>query len=120
MSYLYILLTILLTVYGQVVLKWQLVKAGILPDTSTEKMWFFIRLLTSPGIISTYLAAFLASLAWMAAVRELPLSHAYPITSLTFVLVLAFSGVLFHEAITPAKVIGMGLIVLGIVVGSRG
>ena len=120
MSYLYILLTILLTAYGQVVLKWQVVRSGILPDTGAERIWFLIRFLARPAIISTYLAAFVASLTWMAAVRELPLSHAYPITSLTFVCVLGLSGVLFHEAITPAKMIGMGLIVLGIFVGSRG
>ena len=120
MSYLYIFLTILLTAYGQLVLKWQIVNVGIVPDGVVEKIWFLVRLLARPGIVSTYLAAFFASLAWMAAVRQLPLSHAYPMTSLTFVIVLALSGVLFHEAITPAKMIGMGLIVLGIVVGSRG
>jgi len=31
MSYFYILLTILLTVYGQLVINWQVLKAGILP-----------------------------------------------------------------------------------------
>jgi multidrug transporter EmrE-like cation transporter len=120
MSYVYILLTILLTIYSQLVLKFQVVNAGVFPNRSTEKIWFLIRLLANPGVISVYLAWFLASLAWMAALRELPLSYAYPFTSLTFVFILALSGVLFHEAITPPKMIGMSLIVLGIFIGSRG
>jgi uncharacterized membrane protein len=40
--------------------------------------------------------------------------------SLAFVLVLIFSAVLFHEAITAPKVLGMLLIIVGIVVTSRG
>jgi len=120
MSYVYVISTVLLTIYSQLVLKWEVVNAGVFPDTSTEKIWFLIRLLANPGVISVYLAAFVASLAWMAALRKLPLSHAYPFTSLTFVLILALSGAVFHEAITPAKMFGMGLIVLGIFVASRG
>src|SRR5882724_1350340 len=89
MSYVYVTLTILLTIYGQLVLKWQVVNAGAFPDRSREKIWFLIRLLGNPGVISVYLAAFLASLAWTAALTKLPLSYAYPFTSLTFVLVLA-------------------------------
>jgi len=50
----------------------------------------------------------------------LPLSHAYPFTSLTFVLILGVSGIVFHETIALATMLGMVLIVLGIFVGSRG
>jgi multidrug transporter EmrE-like cation transporter len=120
MSYVYVLLTVLLTIYSQVVLKLEVVSAGVFPDTSCEKIWFLIRLLARPAIISVYFAAFLASLTWMAALRKLPLSHAYPFTSLTFVLILGISGIVFHETITLAKMLGMVLIVLGIFVGSRG
>ncbi len=70
--------------------------------------------------MSGFLAAFLASLAWMAAMTKLDLSHAYPFISLTFVLVIILSNVFFHEVITTPKIIGLGLIVLGTVVGSRG
>lgn len=37
MSYLYILCTILLTVYGQSVIKWKVLKTGIFPEDGTEK-----------------------------------------------------------------------------------
>jgi multidrug transporter EmrE-like cation transporter len=120
MSYLYIVLTIVLTVYGQIIIKWQVVNAGEFPEASVNKVWFLLGLLLNPWIISAFLSAFLASMSWMAVMTKLQLSYAYPFTSLTFVFVLVLSGMLFHETITLPKAIGMGLIVLGIIVGSQG
>ena len=48
------------------------------------------------------------------------LSYAYPFTSLSFVLVLVASALFFREAITVPKVLGLALIVVGIILGSRG
>jgi len=45
-------------------------------------------LLLNPWIISGLAAALLASVTWMAAMTRLPLSHAYPFTTLAFVLVM--------------------------------
>lgn len=120
MGYVYIGLTIAFTVYGQLVLKWQVGDAGPLPVESAQKLIFLIRLLLNPWVFSGFCAAFLASLAWMAAMTKFQLSYAYPFMSLNFVLVLALSSLLFHEPISTAKVAGLALIVLGIVVGSRG
>ena len=120
MSYLYILLTILLTVYGQIVIKWQVLKAGALPEATSDKIAFLLQLLLNPWIVSAFAAALLASVFWMAAMTKLQLSHAYPFMSLAFVLILIASGLFFHEAITPLKIAGIVLIVLGIIVGSQG
>lgn len=121
MNYLYIVLTIVLTVYGQVVIKWQAAQAGALPDGTVDKFVFLLRLVFfNPWILSGLFAAFLASLAWVAAMTRFPLSHAYPFMSLAFVLVLFLSALFFHEPVTWPKVVGMVLIVAGIVVGSQG
>lgn len=120
MSYFYIFLTIALTVYGQIVLKWQVIGVGQFPHNLSDKIFFLARLLLNPWVLSGFFAAFLASLAWMAAMTKLDLSHAYPFMSLNFVLVIILSSAFFHEAITAPKIIGLGLIILGIVVGSRG
>lgn len=119
-GYLYIALTILFTVYGQLVIKWQVSQAGILPVSTGEKILFLFGLLLNPWIVSGFFAAFLASLCWMAAMTKFNLSHAYPFMGLTFVLVLIGSGVFFGEAVTPLKIIGTALIILGIIVASQG
>lgn len=120
MNHLYILLCILFTVYGQLVIKWQVGQAGVLPDSFEGKLIFLLRLLLNPWIVSGFVAAFLASLAWMAAMTKFDLSYAYPFMSLAFVLVLVLSGMFFSEPITLPKVLGLGLIVVGISISSQG
>lgn len=120
MSYIYILCTILLTVYGQLAIKWQVLKAGDLPQNGVDKIWFLLHLLLNPWVVSAFLAALLASVTWMAAMTKLQLSHAYPFMSLAFVLVMIFSGLLFHEPITMPKIIGLAVVILGLTIGSQG
>jgi multidrug transporter EmrE-like cation transporter len=120
MSYFYVACTVLLTVYGQIAIKWQVLKAGPFPDDPAEKAWFLAKLLMNPWVLSAFAAALLASVCWMAAMTRLDLSHAYPFMSLAFILVLVASGFFFGEAMTPLKVVGIGLVVLGLIVGSQG
>lgn len=120
MKYLYIAATIIFTVYGQLVIKWQVSAAGELPDRFLPKFVFLLKLLANPWIVSGFAAAFLAALAWMAAMTKFQLSHAYPFMSLAFVLVLVLSGLFFNEALTWQKIAGMVLIVAGIAVSSQG
>lgn len=105
MSYFYILITILLTVYGQIIIKWQVMQAGALPLDAPEKMVFLFRLFLNPWVISAFVAALMASISWMAAMTMFQLSHAYPFMSATFVLVLILSSLVFHEPVTWPKLL---------------
>jgi multidrug transporter EmrE-like cation transporter len=111
--------TISLTVYGQIVIKWQVNRRGHFPSHAGDAVHYFAGLLINPWVISVLVAAFAAALSWMAAISRLPLSQAYPfVASLSFVFVLILSNLVFGEAITIAKVIGFVLIVSGLVVAS--
>lgn len=120
MSYVYVACTVLLMVYAQIVIKWQVAGAGAFPEPAGERVWFLARLLVNPWIVSALAASLVAALAWMAAMTRLDLSHAYPFTSLAFVLVMVASAVFFHEPLTAPKIAGVVLICLGIAVGSQG
>lgn len=119
MGYMYIFLTVVLTVYGQVILKWRLNQLEMLPEMFLDKLVFLIRSLFDPYIFSSFFSAFLASLAWMAALKEFELSKAYPFMSLSFVCVLALSYWLFKETITVQKIIGSILIIVGVLLVSK-
>jgi drug/metabolite transporter (DMT)-like permease len=114
-----VLITVALTVYGQFVIKYQVLKAGSMPDGSLERLQFVLKLMLDPWIVSAFAAAVLASLAWMAAMTRLPLSEAYPLTSITFLCVVFGGAWLFAEPLPPQRVIGALLVVIGLVVGSR-
>ena len=119
MGYIYIFGTILFTVYGQIVLKWRISDYGDLPENFYEKLGFLLKLFTDPYILSGFASAFIAALFWMAAISKFDLSYAYPFMSASFVLVFIYSAIFFQEPITPFKVIGLLLIVIGIFISSR-
>lgn len=120
MHHIYVFLTILLTVYGQIVIKWQVNLAGAFPQGNAEKVQHIIKLLLNPWVISGLACAFIAALTWMAAMTKLPLSYAYPFMSLAFIFVMFLSALFFKEPITINKSLGLAFIVLGIIIGSRG
>lgn len=119
-DFLYIFATIGFTVYGQLIVKWQVSKVGGLPSRLPDKVLFFGSLLLNPWIISAMIGAFFAMLSWFAAMTKFQLSFAYPFMSLAFVLVLVLSVCLFRESPSIPKVVGVLLIVGGIIVVSRG
>lgn len=116
MKHLYILGTILFTVYGQLIIKWRMAHYGEIPSAMVSKFPFLISCLLDPYIISGLLAAFVASLFWMSAVSVFPLSYAYPFMGLNFVIVMFFSAYLFGEKVTLPTALGTMLIVAGLVI----
>lgn len=116
----FVYLTVAATVYSQLVMKWRVSRAGALPADWPHRLTFLAGLLCDPWVISGVIATFVGGLCWMVAMTKVELSYAYPFIGLVFVLILVSSSVLFHEAITPAKVIGVLLVIAGILVVGRG
>ena len=119
MAWIYVATTIALTVYTQLIVKWQVLRRGALPASLRGKVDFFAHLLLNPWVISVMAAFLVAALSWMAAMSRLPLSRSYPFVGLSLVLVLLLSGVFFDEAITATKLAGVALIVAGLIVGTQ-
>jgi multidrug transporter EmrE-like cation transporter len=113
---LFVVATIIFTVYGQLVIKWQMNQVGPLPYSAHDKICFLLSMFLRPWILTGFAAAFLASLAWMAAMTKFKLSEAYPFTSLAFVLVMLLSYAFFGEELTLNKVIGTSLVIAGLLV----
>jgi len=108
---------VLFTVYGQLIMKWRIGNYGPLPELFNKKIFFLLRLFADSYILSGFMAAFVASLFWMAAMTKADLSFAYPIitaglTLLTTVMAITLLG----ETLTLPKVLGVLLIICGVVV----
>ena len=115
--YLYILGTLVFTVYGQIILKWRLSGLKVqFPDGMVDKVVCLVKILFDPFIFSGFVSAFVASLFWMAAMSKFEITHAYPFMSLAPALVFLIGVLFLGEAFTIGKVIGLILIILGIVV----
>jgi len=88
-----------------------------LPGDLTGKQLFLAKAFLDPFILSGFVAAFIASLFWMAAMTKLDVSFfAYPFMSLAFVAVRLLSALFCQEPITLGKVLGLAPIVSGFVV----
>src|SRR5690242_12614896 len=97
---LYVAAVIVFTVYGQLILRWQVGEAGALPHTTSGRVQFLGELLTNPWIWSALAGGALAALCWMLALTRYDLGTAYPFMSTTFGLVLIGSALFFGERVT--------------------
>lgn len=118
-AWLMVLATVLLTAYGQLVLKWQVLTPATAPFLGAAGWHPLILLLIRPWVISAFMAAFAASLCWMMAMSKLELSRAYPFMALNFLIVCILAVPLFGESLTTAKIFGLLMIVSGLVVMSQ-
>jgi multidrug transporter EmrE-like cation transporter len=119
MGYIYIIMTILFTVYGQIILKWRISLQGQLPIIFIGKINFFIKVLFDPFVVSGLASAFIAMLFWLAVLTKFDISYAYPFMSLSYVLVFVFSIFIFKEPFTMQKAIGFLVIITGIIIMSK-
>ncbi len=118
-GHVYILLTLVFTVYGQLVLKWQMGGVGPMPPGGWPKLVFLLSQFLNPWVVSGLVSAFVASLAWMAAMTHFELNYAYPFMSLAFVIVMALGVLFLGETVTWPKIAGTVLVVAGLTVIAR-
>jgi len=121
LNHLYLLLSISFGVVSQLIIKWQM-SAFSFNDYETwqDKFALAFSMLLNPYIIISLILTLLAGVTWMIAMTKFEISYAYPFTLLGLVLVTIFSVVFFGESVNTYKLSGIVLIVLGIVVISKG
>jgi drug/metabolite transporter (DMT)-like permease len=118
--YLLIGTTICFTVAGNLLLKAGMLDVGTLPSQAALIPGFFFQSLTNPKVVAGLAMAFLAAMAWIGAVSQSQISFAYPFMSLTVVLVLLLSGLLFGEVVPINRWLGVIIVCLGLIVAARG
>lgn len=72
------------------------------------------RVLLSPYILSGLVIYGFATILWLYIISRVQLSLAYPMQSMAYVFAVVAAHYLFDEALTPGKIIGALVIVLGV------
>ncbi len=115
-----IFITVIFTVYSQLIMRWQVSLAGPLPADLSGKLVYIATLLLNPWVMSGIVATLLAGVSWMLAMTKFEISYAYPFVSLNYVLVLVAGFLLFQESMSIMKLAGTALVILGIIVIAKG
>ncbi len=121
LNHFYLILAICFGVVSQLIIKWKM-SAFSFDDYETwqDKFILAFSMLLNPYIIISLVLTLLAGVTWMIAMTKFEISYAYPFTLLGLVLVTIFSVVFFGESISVYKIGGIALIILGVVVISKG
>jgi len=113
------LITILLTsivlgATGQLILRYA---ARLLVAPSQIGIWrWLLAVFSTPWILGAFAFFVISALGWIVALREVPLTVAYPMGALAYVIIFTGSYFLFAEPITWTKIIGAALIITGIII----
>ena len=75
-----------------------------------------LSLFLTPYVIGGLMVYAFASVLWIYILNKGELSYVYPIQSTAFIFALIVGTTIFKEALTPAKVIGVIVICLGVII----
>lgn len=109
-----ILLSIMMSSFGQVAMKWGTLNVFVEEhDTLIDKIIkHFVNL---PVILGLCLYA-LSAVMWVLSISKVPLSYAYPMVAISYVVVFFMSALLFQEQISAMRITGLVIIVIGVFV----
>lgn len=96
---------------GQVTLKISLQQMGAF----AWRREFFTRAFGNPWFAVCGLCFGVSSLLWMYIVKHFPLSMAYPLISLSYVMGMLAAVFVFHEQIPAVRWVGLALIMMGVI-----
>lgn len=115
----YILSSVLVGAVGQVLLKKGMGSMGPLTLTTNQLGSILWRIGTNPYIIIGLAIYGGATVFWLVALSRVDLSYAYPFASLSYVVMLTASWLLFNENINSLRLLGTVVIGLGVFLISR-
>ena len=115
-----ILGSVLFGVVGQLVLKAGVSSLGPIGLGGNRLVATILRVLLQPLVVAGFALYGLGMICWLIALSQVELGYAYPFISLSYVLILIASRVLFREELSGMKLFGVASICLGVIVIAGG
>jgi drug/metabolite transporter (DMT)-like permease len=110
---------VLLNAFAQLWLKAATRVSGPLVASDASVLNRAMQLLTVPSLWYALTAYGLSVIVWIVGLSRVPVSQAYPLLSLGYVLNIGLAWWLFGEVPNAQRVIGVGVIVAGVVLVAR-
>lgn len=106
------LISIFLGATGQFLFRLGMLSYGKVTVDNIWKQLFGI--ITTPAIFFGFACFGISSILWLVVISRWELSYAYPMVALGYVLAIVYGSLFLQEVITLPKLVGSGLILLGI------
>lgn len=115
----YVFISIIIAIAGQILLKTGISKIGKIEFSLTMLLPLIIKILTNHFIIIGIICYVIGLFTWILALSKVPISLAYPLLSISYVIIVVISSIFFHEHISLIRWIGVGVIILGVFLLTR-
>ena len=107
-------------VCGELLMKYGMMyMGGFAVEEVVRRPASLIRLALNPFVVAGFALYGLASILWFDILSRAELSYVYPMLSISYVLVVLASRVVFGEQLSLTRLSGVGLICVGVYVLSR-
>jgi len=93
--------------------------AQLLLKAGTNAMPLGLRLAIEPHILAGLACYVVSVVVWVIALSKVPVSIAYPMLSIGYVVNAVAAYYLFGEAVTPLRLVGIGVIIVGVFLVAR-
>jgi len=93
--------------------------AQLLLKAGTNAMPLGLRLAIEPHIVAGLACYVVSVVVWIVALSRVPVSIAYPMLSIGYVVNAIAAWYLLGEAVTPMRLVGIGIIVFGVFIVAR-
>jgi len=93
--------------------------AQLLLKAGTNAMPLGLRLAMEPHILAGLACYVVSVVVWIVALSRVPVSIAYPMLSIGYVVNAVAAWYLLGEAVTPMRLAGIGIIVFGVFIVAR-
>jgi drug/metabolite transporter (DMT)-like permease len=110
----YILISVLAGAVGQLLLKKGMNSIGSVTLSLNQLSSVLWKMITNPYVFIGLVFYFGAVIFWLAALSRVDLSYAYPFASLSYVIMLVASRIMFDEKITLSRLLGTVVIGIGV------
>lgn len=114
-----LMIAMCLTVTGELLLKSGMNRHGQLDVSAGTLVPTAIKIFTNPFVLGGFVFVFSGALFWLAVLSRWPLSLAYPLLSISYIIGIAASVVFLKEKITWTHALGVLIIIIGVFLISR-
>lgn len=109
-----IILTVLLNTAAQLALKMGMIKIGHFDFAWHNLVPITLKIALSPWIFFGLLVYLISTATWLMVLSRIPVSIAYPMSSLGYVISAIAAYYMWHENLTPMRIAGITIILIGV------